>query len=93
MKYEGIYHQVKNTEVVTLKNLSFDLVKQSIDDLYENLVQDIHKTDKQRQKRIKILKQKAKELGKEVPNYLFFAVWSGDPQGSWFFEKYKEWFE
>lgn len=42
---------------------------------------------------IKALNQRAKELGKEIPNHLLAVVYMEQPQGSWFFEKYKEWFE
>jgi len=41
----------------------------------------------------KALNQKAKELGKEIPDYLAVIVYLDQTVGSWVFEEYKEWLE
>ena len=41
----------------------------------------------------KALNLRAKELTKEIPDYLAVIVYLDQPVGSWVFEEYKEWLE
>jgi len=51
------------------------------------------KKEKCRNKNITLLLKKSRELKKPIPDELLVAVCSDMPQGAWFFEKYKEWFQ
>jgi hypothetical protein len=63
--------------------------------LLKELDNDYREKNKIKQERIrdnlKALNKKAKELNKPIPDEVLVIVYSDQPVGIWFFEKYKEW--
>lgn len=51
---------------------------------------------KEKSKRIKnnlqALTKRSKELNKPIPDEILAVIFTDQPTGTWFFEKYKEWF-
>ena len=93
MEQKGIIEQLKNGT----KPYSGD-----INEIFNNLelmcIKDKERCKKEwelKEQRImqnlETLNKRSKELNKQIPMMLLAAVYSDRPQGSWFFEKYKEW--
>jgi len=62
-----------------------------------NISQELHRKErlvqyKKVKNNLKLLREKAIELKKEIPDELNVAIMCDLMMGSWFFEKYKEWF-
>lgn len=73
------------------------LTKKELEDWFDKYNKEVTLTQKIKNDRIKsnfkALNLRAKELGKEIPDYLAVVVYLDQPVGSWIFEKYKEWLE
>jgi len=74
------------------------LTKKDLNDLFKELdIAQKHYFEKQKEKEkilksnLKYLTLKSKELDKSIPDELLVVVFSGNPVGMWFFDKYKEW--
>lgn len=91
---KGVYHQIREASKVTFgEHTDIRSIKDQLTEIFEKGVIQRLTVEKERNARVKLLQAKAKNLNKPVPDELLVAIWLNQPQGSWFFEKYKEWFE
>lgn len=77
--------------------INYNIIWKEVEDTLKKLDEQSKKREKNKDLRIKNnlkeLTKKSKELGKEIPDHLLVVIYTEQPQRSWFFEKYKEWFE
>ncbi len=73
------------------------LTKKGLKDFFKLMHDDYANAQRIKNKRVKdnfkALNEKAKELGKEVPDELAVAIWLDQPIGMSFYERHKEWLE
>lgn len=95
---EGIWEQIRNKKPIILNGKitaeDIEKIKKQMDLACERDSETKRNRIKKSEENFKHLKNRAKELNKEIPMELLF--YSCNPYytvsvGGWFFEKYKEW--